>query len=90
MATKNIGHRPNDALFHAEVNVLLRAARENGGSLSGRSLHVVSDRKMCPSCDVVLPKVGLELGNPTVTFTDSSGVTVTMRDGEWLPKEGDR
>ena len=43
------------------------------------------DRPLCPSCHEVLPKVGLELGNPTVTFLDKQGnVLRVMRDGEWL------
>jgi hypothetical protein len=33
----------------------------------------------------VLPKIGIELGNPTVTFLDEQGVVLrVMRDGEWL------
>jgi hypothetical protein len=27
----NIGHRPLNAFYHAETNVLLRAARQHGG-----------------------------------------------------------
>jgi hypothetical protein len=30
-----------------------------------------------------LPKLGLELGNPTVTFIDHAGLGLTMRDGRW-------
>jgi len=66
--TANIGQMPNNALFHAETTVLLRAARENGGSLAGRRLEVFSDGKMCNNCEAVLPKAGMELGNPVVTF----------------------
>ena len=40
MATGNIGHKPNDALFHAEANALLRAAEPSGGSLAGRCRSV--------------------------------------------------
>jgi hypothetical protein len=41
MKTENIGQKPNDALFHAETNVLLRAARERRqlGWKNARSLH---------------------------------------------------
>jgi hypothetical protein len=85
MATDNIGQMPNSAVFHAETTILLRAARENGGTLAGRTLTVYSDRKLCNNCEVVLPKVGLELGNPTVTFIDRTGRTFTMHDGHWLP-----
>jgi hypothetical protein len=80
----NKGEIPMDAVYHAETNVLLRAARELGGTLAGRTLKVVTDKPMCPSCPDILPKVGLELGNPTVTFIDRRGVTRTMRDGRWL------
>jgi hypothetical protein len=72
---------PMDALYHAETNVLLRAAREHG-SLAGRTLEVVTDRPMCNSCPEILPKVGLELGNPTVIFIDRFGKVRTMRDGK--------
>jgi hypothetical protein len=48
-------------------------------------LEVYSDRELCNNCKIVLPKVGLELGNPTVTFIDDAGRRLTMRDGIWLP-----
>jgi hypothetical protein len=78
----NVGEAPMDALYHAETNVLLRAARVLG-SLRGRTLHVVTDKAMCPSCPTILPKVVLELGNPTVTFIGPRGETRTIRDGKW-------
>jgi len=84
MATENVGQKPNDAVFHAESNTLLRAARENGGSLAGQNLEVHVDRPMCSSCDRILPLIGLELGNPTVTFIGPSAVPKTMRDGGWV------
>jgi hypothetical protein len=80
----NIGEKPNDAFFHGETNVLLRARTKLGGTLAGRTIHVYVDRAMCPSCIKVLPKIGLELGNPTVTFEDYAGRTHTMKDGEWM------
>jgi hypothetical protein len=83
MATENIGAKPNDALFHAEANILLRIARDNGGTLAGRSIEIHSDRSLCPSCNVVLPHVGLELGNPVVKFVGPRGETRTIRDGTW-------
>ena len=82
--SNNIGRMPLNALYHAETNVLLRAARQHGGSLAGRTLEVFSDKPMCNNCPRVLPYVGLELGNPTVTFSDPSGVRRTMRDGRWI------
>ena len=79
----NIGGRPNDALYHAEATVLLRASRVNGGTLAGQRFEVHTDRPMCRSCEMVLPRLGLELGNPTVTFVGPNGVRRTMRDGFW-------
>jgi hypothetical protein len=70
MNTGNIGQIPNNALYHAEATILLRAARENGGTLSGKSIEVTVDRELCGSCEAILPYIGLELGNPTVEFTD--------------------
>jgi hypothetical protein len=84
MKRDNIGEKPNDALFHAEANVLLRAARENGGTLAGQTLEVFADRGMCDSCGKVLPYIGLELGNPSVTFIDPAGRRLTMRNGVWV------
>jgi hypothetical protein len=84
MSTGNIGNMPNNALYHAEATVLLRAARENRGTLSGKSIEVTVDRRICPSCDEVLPYIGLELGNPEVTFFDPFGNVRTMRDGVWI------
>jgi hypothetical protein len=84
MKQDNIGEKPNDALFHAEATVLFRAARENGGTLTGQTIEVFSDRSMCGSCKKVLPYLGLELGNPTVTFIDQAGLQLTMRNGAWV------
>ena len=53
----NIGGRPNDALYHAEATVLLRASRINGGSLAGQRFEVHTDRPMCRSCEAVLPRL---------------------------------
>ncbi len=79
-----VGEMPLNALDHAETNVLLRAAREHGGSLAGRTLEVFGDTRLCNNCDVVLPYVGLEVGNPTVTFVGPRGERRTMRDGRWI------
>jgi tRNA(Arg) A34 adenosine deaminase TadA len=83
MTLDNIGHHPNDALFHAETTVLLRAASKNGGNLAGLTLEVFVEKAPCPNCMKVLPYVGLELGNPTVTFVSANGERVTMRNGKW-------
>lgn len=72
---------PIDAFSHAETNVLLRAARDNGGTLEGRTLQVFGDRMLCNNCEKILPFVGQKLGNPTVTFFDSRGEAGTIRDG---------
>ena len=77
----NIGQMPANALYHAETNILVRIARENGGTLAGQRLVVVGDRQLCNNCETVLPLVGLELGNPTVTFFDPRGRVGTIRDG---------
>jgi hypothetical protein len=84
MAKENVGQRPNDAVFHAETTAVLRAARTNGGSLAGKELEIHVDRPMCFSCDRILPLVGRELGDPTVTFIGPSGVPKTMRGGAWI------
>jgi MafB19-like deaminase len=70
MSTDNLGDAPNNALFHAETNVLLKAAEANNGTLAGRSLDIYVDRRLCPNCETVVPLVGLELGNPTLTYVD--------------------
>jgi hypothetical protein len=79
----NIGRMPNNAFYHAETTVLLRAARANGGTLAGKTLRVFGDTPMCNNCPSILPFVGLELGNPTVTFVNPGGRRRTMRDGVW-------
>lgn len=83
MATENVGRIPNDALYHAESTLLLRAARLDGGTLAGRVLEVTVDRPLCASCNRVLPYLGLHLGNPTATFVGPGGVRQTIRDGRW-------
>lgn len=84
LQTKNIGRVPNDSFYHAEATVLLRAARENNGTLEGRIFDVHTDREVCASsCLKVLPKLGLELGNPRVTFIAPDGMRRTMRNGRW-------
>jgi hypothetical protein len=84
MKRDNLGEKPNDALFHAETTVLLRAARESGGTLAGQTIEVFADRPLCISCKKVLPYVGLELGNPTVTFVGPDASRKTMRNGSWI------
>ena len=60
MDTKNIGRMPNDAVFHAEATLLLRAAQANGGTLAGKTLEVLVDKGMCQSCkgDSALYRIG--------------------------------
>jgi hypothetical protein len=67
--------------------VLIRAARENGGTLAGRTLEVEVDARLCNSCREMLPKIALQLGNPTVKFTDRIGQRLTVRDGRVLPEK---
>jgi hypothetical protein len=89
LSAENLGRMPNNALFHAETTVLLRAAERAGGTLAGRTLTVYGDTDTCNNCEIVLPYVGLELGNPTVTFVNPDGTTRSMRDGSWI-KEGSK
>jgi hypothetical protein len=84
MNTENIGSRPNDFLYHAEATTLLRAAGENRGTLAGRAIDIYVNHGMCWSCQKALPYLGLELGNPTVTFIDAFGVRRTISNGFWL------
>lgn len=83
MNLRNPGGKPNDALFHAESTVLLRMRDAAGGTLAGRSLEITVDRSMCASCQVVLPRLGLEVGNPIVMYRDAQGLGV-MHNGAWL------
>jgi hypothetical protein len=84
MATGNLGHKPNDALFHAEANTLMRAAEPYGGSLAGRTIEMRVDRRLCDSCDAVLPPLAAQIGNPTVRIIDGTGALWIMRDGTWI------
>lgn len=84
----NLGQMPKNALFHGETTALLRAADKRGGTLAGQTLTVFTDRRLCDNCEIVLPYVGLELGNPTVTFVDPDASIMTMRDGAWVVGRG--
>jgi hypothetical protein len=89
MQTDNIGQAPNNSLYHAEATILLRAARDNGGSLAGRTITVDVDREVCWSCEKALPLLGMELGNPSVTYVErSTGITSIMTNGRWLVLRG--
>jgi hypothetical protein len=70
ISAENPGYASGNALFHAETNVLLRAAEANGGTLAGRSLDVYVDRNICKNCESIIPLVALELGNPSLTYVD--------------------
>jgi hypothetical protein len=74
---------PVNAFTHAETTVLLRAARKYGGTLAGRTLEVFGEDRLCNNCEEILPFVGQELGNPTVTFFDPRGEVGTIRDGKF-------
>lgn len=86
MATGNIGRGPNDALFHAEANALLRAAEPHGGTLSGRTIEMRVDRRLCYSCEEVLPRLATEIGNPQVRIIDGTGAVWILRDGIWIKR----
>lgn len=83
--SENLGWAPNDFLFHAEATLLLRAAGSRGGTLSGRTMSVYVDREVCRrSCWPGLPLLGLELGNPTITFVNTqTGEHSTLKNGRW-------
>jgi hypothetical protein len=85
MSVDNLGRRPNDSGFHAETTVLTRVARDKGGTLAGRSMTVLVDKDLCMSCELVLPKLGLELGNPTVTYIGPNFI-YTMKGGHWISR----
>jgi hypothetical protein len=80
-----LGQMPLNALFHSETNLLLRAARANGGSLAGRTLEVFVDGRTCNNCEKILGHVARELGNPTVSFTNirNGRVIGIVSDGRW-------
>jgi hypothetical protein len=60
------------------------AAEPYGGSLAGRTIEMSTDRPLCPRCETVLPRVGLQLGNPAVQIIDGRGDLWIMRDGYWV------
>lgn len=48
-------------------------------------MEILVDREICRSCGTVLPKLGLELGNPYVVFIErGTGVRSEMWNGNWL------
>lgn len=79
----NLGQMPLNALFHAETTSLLRASKDNGGTLEGKEVDVYVDGETCNNCDSILPHVVKRLGNPTVRFTDRTGYIGTIRNGVW-------
>ena len=83
MSTTNLGWMPNNAVYHAEATSLMRWARKLGTSLKGKNIEITIDRDLCTSCDMVLPYIGLELGDPDVTVIEPSGFHRTMRGGRW-------
>ena len=82
MKSENRGRKPNDFIYHAEATALLRAWRQNGGSLAGKIFTVRTDREICRSCIYGLPLLGKQLGNPTVRFIAPSGQSLTIKNGE--------
>lgn len=81
MQTLFSGQMPNNAAFHAEANLLLRAADQYGGALRGRWIDMTVDRNFCKNCQVVLPEIALRLGNPRVRIRDRRGEIFEIRDG---------
>lgn len=79
----NPGYWPNYAVTHAEATILMRMARENGGSLDGKEIDIHVDKPMCSACRRTLPFLSRELSNPTVRFIDPLGNVRILRNGQW-------
>ncbi len=86
MKTRNIGQKPNNALFHAEATLLLRAARAHGGNLAGQSVTIRIDRRMCDSCDKVLPYIIEQLGSPSLRVVQPNGNVLRLQSREFIPE----
>lgn len=84
MNRQNAGGAPNNALFHAESTILLRMRDGYGGTLAGLTFRVTADRRMCTACELVLPRLGMHLGNPRVSYYDGAGLQGIMHHNEWL------
>ena len=84
MNTKDIGQRPNDAVFHAETNLLLRAARSSGGTLESQSLEVFLI-EICVG--VAQPSYPMLASRSAILQSPSwgpTGLSRTMRNGAWI------
>ncbi|MGD9671521.1 MAG: hypothetical protein AB7U75_21145 [Hyphomicrobiaceae bacterium] len=71
-----------------EANALMRAAQVHGGTLSGREIEMRTDRELCWSCETLLPRIALQLGNPDVRIIDGTGMLWILRDGIWIEGPG--
>ncbi|WP_148287857.1 hypothetical protein [Rhodopseudomonas sp. B29] len=84
MAKSNSGMKPNDSVFHAEANLLLRANQYSDG-LEGRAIEVQVDNPICGQCYTVLPRLSIQLRNPYVTFYETTtGQRSVLWNGRWL------
>jgi hypothetical protein len=72
------------AFYHAESTILFRMSEAFGGTLTGRSLRVTVDREICGACEQVLPRLGVYLGNPSVSFYDRLGFKGIVQDRDWF------
>ena len=63
-------------------------AQVYGGTLRGREIEMRTDRELCWSCETLLPRIALQLGNPVVRIIDGAGMLWILRDGIWI--EGSR
>ena len=84
MSTTNRGWKPNDALYHAEATMLLRAATKNGGKLTGKTITIRVDRNLCGSCEIVLPALSEKLGNPRIEIIGPNGGKWILVNGKWI------
>jgi hypothetical protein len=80
MKELNKGWMPNDSMFHAEVTSLLRLYRATNGILRGRTIRLKVDRRVCDSCEKVLPILRHELGDPKIILVDFFGLESQLGD----------
>ena len=46
-------------------------------------IEINVDRRFCPSCYRIFPKIAFELGDPEVTIDDAVGFRGTVHGGAW-------
>jgi deoxycytidylate deaminase len=71
---------PNDSLFHAEANALIKAYQETGGNLP-EYLTMYCDRVSCGSCIDVLPLLTQEMGIKRLIVNFKDGTSKVVQNG---------